>query len=266
MGNLITGVVIMSLTDFKWALITGASSGIGKEFAVQLSKKGLNIIAIGRNEERLIQTVETVKKSSNVEIISYTADLSQQENVKSLVVDLSKYQVDLLINNAGFGLYGEFTKLELSEIEKMIEVNIKALTSLSHIFSKEMIARKFGGIINIASVAGHIPLPYFSAYAATKAYVYNFSLGLWAELRKYNVHVLCVSPGPTETRFFERAFKNQSLQKFGSRMKPDEVVAGTLKAFEKGSVVYTPGMKNKFITFIGKKLLPDRFIAMVAGG
>ncbi len=256
----------MNLADFKWALITGASSGIGREFAIQLSKKGLNIIAVGKNEERLAQTVETVKKISDVKIISYAVDLSLQENVRSLIVDLSKYQIDLLINNAGFGLYGEFTELELSDIEKMIEVNIKTLTVLSHVFSKQMIARKFGGIINIASVAGHIPLPYFSAYAATKAYVYNFSLGLWAELRKHNIHVLCVSPGPTETRFFERAFRNQNLQKFGSRMQPDEVVSGALKAFEKGKAVYVPGLKNKLITFLGKKLLPDRFIATVAGG
>lgn len=255
----------MILKDFKWALVTGASSGIGRDFAIELSKRGLNIIAVGRDEQRLKEVANKVKEFSNIEFVVYPTDLSYQENVRTLIGDLSRYQIDLLINNAGFGLYGEFVNLELEEIERMIELNVKTLTTLSHVFAKSMIARKNGGIINIASVAGHIPLPYFGAYAATKAYVYNFSLALWAELKKYNVHVLCVSPGPTETRFFERAFKQQNLQKFGSRMQPNEVVIGALKAFEKGTVVYIPGLKNKFITLVSKKLLPDRFIAKVVG-
>lgn len=266
MGNMTLGSDVMVLKDFKWALITGASSGIGREFAIELSKNALNIIAVGRDLHKLEEVANKVRESSNVEFVIYPADLSKKEDVDSLIRDLSKYQVDLLINNAGFGLYGEFTELALDEIEKMIELNIKTLTILSHVFAKKMIERRSGGIINISSVAGHIPLPYFSAYAATKAYVYNFSLALWAELKKYNVHVMCVSPGPTETRFFERAFRQQNIQRFGNRMKPSEVAIGALRAFEKGLIVYTPGLKNKFIVFIGKKLMPDRFIARVLGG
>ncbi len=264
MDDIETGSDEMNLNNFKWALVTGASSGIGREFAIELSKRGLNIIAVGRNGQSLEEVADKVKQFSDVEFLIYRADLSKQENVRTLIMDLSKYQIDLLINNAGFGLYGEFIKLELAEIEGMIELNVKTLTTLSHVFANQMVSKGLGGIINIASVAGHIPLPYFNVYAATKAYVYNFSLALWAELRKYNVHVLCVSPGPTETRFFERAFKRQDLRKFGGRMQPDEVVAGALKAFEKGAAVYIPGLKNKIITFVGKKLFPDRFIAKVA--
>jgi len=256
----------MNLKSFKWALVTGASSGIGKELAIQLSKKGLNLIAVARDENRLKQLAENVREFSNTQIVTYPTDLSCEENVKFLIDDLSNYEIDLLVNNAGFGLYGEFINLELDELERMIELNVKTLTTLSHVFGKRMAMKRAGGIINIASIAGHIPLPYFNAYAATKAYVYNFSLGLWAELRKYNVHVLCVSPGPTETRFFERAFKQQELNKFGNRMNPKDVAAGVLRAFEKGAVLYTPGFRNKLISFVGKKLVPDRLIVRVLGG
>lgn len=254
----------MTLKNFRWALVTGASSGIGREFAIELSRKGLNIVAVGRDEERLKEVAKQVKQSSDVEFVVYPTDLSKQESVRTLIGDLSKYQIDLLINNAGFGLYGEFIKLELTEIQEMIELNVKTVTTLSHVFANQMVSKGSGGIINIASVAGHIPLPYFNVYAATKAYVYNFSLALWAELRKYGVHVLCVSPGPTETKFFERAFKGQELRKFGNPMRPGEVVAGAIKAFEKGEAVYVPGLKNKVVTFVGRKLLPDRFVAKVA--
>lgn len=249
------------LKDFKWALVTGGSSGIGREFVLELCRRGLNVIAVGRDTKRLEELVRQVKDVSGSTVLTYAVDLSLSERVKTFIQDVSKYEVDLLINNAGFGLYGEFIQLEQEEIEKMIEVNVKALTLLSHTFAKKMVERRLGGIINVASVAGHIPLPYFNAYAATKAYVYNFSIALWAELRKYNVHVMCVSPGPTETRFFERAFKGQNIRAFGNLMKPEQVVAGAIGAFEKKKAIYIPGFKNKLVSFVGKKLLSDKTIA-----
>lgn len=249
------------LENFKWALVTGGSSGIGREFVLELCKRGLNVIAVGRDTKRLEELVQQVKDVSGSTVLTYAVDLSSSERVKTFIQDVSKYEVDLLVNNAGFGLYGEFIQLEQEEIEKMIEVNVKALTLLSHIFAKKMVERRRGGIINVASVAGHIPLPYFNAYAATKAYVYNFSIALWAELRKYNVHVMCVSPGPTETRFFERAFKGQNIRAFGNLMKPEQVVAGAIEAFEKKKAIYIPGFKNKLVSFVGKKLLSDKTIA-----
>lgn len=249
------------IENFKWALVTGGSSGIGREFVLELCKRGLNVIAVGRDTKRLEELVQQVKDVSGSTVLTYAVDLSSSERVKTFIQDVSKYEVDLLVNNAGFGLYGEFIQLEQEEIEKMIEVNVKALTLLSHIFAKKMVERRRGGIINVASVAGHIPLPYFNAYAATKAYVYNFSIALWAELRKYNVHVMCVSPGPTETRFFERAFKGQNIRAFGNLMKPEQVVAGAIEAFEKKKAIYIPGFKNKLVSFVGKKLLSDKTIA-----
>lgn len=254
------------MKDFKWAIVTGASSGIGREFALELSKRGLNVIAVGRNEESLKQLAKEVEASSKVQISTHVVDLSNPSNVRKFIEDVSNFEVDLLVNNAGFGLFGEFISLDVTEIEQMIEVNVKALTLLSHHFAKQMVQRRRGGIINVASIAGHIPLPYFNAYSATKAYVYNLSLALWAELRRYNVHVLCVSPGPTRTRFFERAFKGQSVRTFGRLMDPKQVVLGAIEAFEKKKPLYVPGFKNKALIFVTRKLLPDRLIARFMAG
>jgi len=112
-----------------------------------------------------------------------------------------RFDIDLLVNNAGVGLYGDFVDKEYEEYENMMKLNINALTRLSHHYARLMTTKGNGGIINIASVAGFIPMPHFSVYSATKAYVYNFSMGLWAELRPHGVHVLCVAPGSTQTQF-----------------------------------------------------------------
>ncbi len=254
------------MKDFKWAIVTGGSSGIGREFVLELSRKGLNVIATGRNEERLRQLADEVKEEFKTEIHTFVVDLSSPQEVKRFIDQVSNFEIDLLVNNAGFGLYGEFVKLDLKEIEDMIEVNVKALTVLSHHFSKQMVQRRRGGIINVSSIAGYMPLAYFNAYSATKAYVYNLSLALWAELRKYNVHVLCVSPGPTRTRFFERAFKDQSFRTFGKLMDPKQVALGAIEAFEKNEPVYVPSFKNKLVSFVARKILPDRFIARLTAG
>jgi len=256
----------MNLKDFKWAIVTGGSSGIGREFVLELSRKGLNVIATGRNEERLKQLADEVKEEFKTEIHTFVVDLSSPQEVERFIDEVSNFEIDLLVNNAGFGLYGEFVKLDLKEMESMIEVNVKALTVLSHHFAKQMVQRRRGGIINVSSIAGYMPLAYFNAYGATKAYVYNLSLALWAELRKYNVHVLCVAPGPTRTRFFERAFKDRSFRTFGKLMDPKQVALGAIEAFEKKKPVYVASFKNKLVSFVTRKILPDRFIARLTAG
>jgi short-subunit dehydrogenase len=198
---------VMNLKDFNWAIVTGGSSGIGREFVLELSRRGLNVIATGRNEERLKQLAHEVKEEFKTEIHTFVVDLSSPRDVERFINGVSNFEIDLLVNNAGFGLYGEFVKLDLKEIEDMIEVNVKALTTLSHHFAKQMVQRRRGGIINVSSIAGYMPVAYFNAYSATKAYVYNLSLALWAELRKYNVHVLCVSEqGSSNARSKIRTF------------------------------------------------------------
>ncbi|MCD6105194.1 MAG: SDR family oxidoreductase [Thermosipho sp. (in: Bacteria)] len=237
-------------------LITGGSSGIGEEFAYQLAEKGLNLIIVGRNSERLEKVYKNTKRINekiSVEIINF--DLSQDID---LFIDTIKFfDIDHLINNAGFGLYGKFVNGNINLYNKMISVNIKALTLLSYFYSKKFIEKNKGGIINVASVAGFFPIPHFAVYGSTKSYVYNFSMSLWAELRKFNVHVMCLAPGKTKTRFFERANmkNNQKL------MSVKDVVYGAIKAYEKNKPLYIPGISNKLTYHLIRRIFSDKFVA-----
>ncbi|MFN3328523.1 MAG: SDR family NAD(P)-dependent oxidoreductase, partial [Fervidobacterium pennivorans] len=167
------------------------------------------------------------------------------------------FNVDILVNNAGVGLYGNFLDHPLEDYESMIRLNILALTRLSYHYGQIFARNNKGAIINIASVAGFIPIPHFSVYAATKAYVYSFSMSLWAELKDKNVHVLCVAPGTTETKFFERAKMTPAKM----MMKPKEVVKGALEALEKGKPLYIPGLTNKLSYYLFRRVFSDKFIA-----
>ncbi|WP_372589485.1 SDR family oxidoreductase [Fervidobacterium pennivorans subsp. shakshaketiis] len=240
---------------YRWALVTGASSGIGREFAFQLAKRGLNLILIGRNLTALTEVADEIHKISNSSVVILQADLTK--DLDMILDNTSRFNIDLLVNNAGFGLYGDFFSNSLDDYVQMIELNISSLTKLTHYYGSEMAKRECGGIINVASVAGFFPIPHLAVYGATKAYVYNLSMSLWAELKSKNVHVLCVAPGPTETKFFERA----KMETNGKLMKPELVVAGALRAFEKGKPLYIPGFGNKMTYYFVRKFFGDKFIA-----
>ncbi|SHH59177.1 SDR family NAD(P)-dependent oxidoreductase [Thermosipho atlanticus] len=243
----------------EWVLITGGSSGIGEEFAYQLACKGLNLIIVGRNQERLnniYKNIKHISKDIKLEIISF--DLSS--DIDLFLDTIKHYEIDHLINNAGFGWYGEFIEGDLNVYNRMISVNIITLTSLAHHFSKKLALKKKGGIINVASVAGFFPIPHFTVYAATKAYVYNFSMALWAEMKKYNVHVMCLAPGKTKTRFFERAnMKNQNQL----MMNVNKVVNNAIKAYEKNNPLCIPGVTNKLSYSIIRRIATDKFISKI---
>jgi short-subunit dehydrogenase len=240
---------------YRWALVTGASSGIGREFAFQLAKRGLNLVLIGRNLTALAEVADEIHKISNSSVVILQADLTK--DLDMVLDNTSRFNIDLLVNNAGFGLYGDFFSNSLDDYIQMIELNISALTKLTRYYGAEMAKRESGGIINVASVAGFFPIPHLAVYGATKAYVYNLSMSLWAELQVKNVHVLCVTPGPTETKFFERA----KMETKGKLMTPEQVVAGTLKAFESGKPLYIPGFGNKMTYYFVRKFFGDKFIA-----
>ncbi|QTA38127.1 SDR family oxidoreductase [Thermosipho ferrireducens] len=243
------------LKDFSWALVTGASSGIGEEFAFQLAQKKINLIIHGRNVERLEKIKEELS-ARGIMVRYFSADFSSKGGVESLIdfVERENIDVDLLINNAGFGHYGEFLSHDILFYKKMIETNIVALTELTYYFASKFVEKRRGGIINVASVAGYLPLPRFSVYAATKAFVYNFSMALWAELSKYNVHVLCLSPGTTKTRFFERINKTNV-----NGMPVEKVVRTALEAFEKDKPSVIPGFLNKLFVFT-ESLIPKKHL------
>ena len=222
------------------ALITGASSGLGEEFARQLAAQGANLILVARSADKLNKLAAELRQQFRVQVTVLPADLSSAEEVSRLAAEVKTraLKVDILVNNAGLGIFENFLDTPLQRQMEQVDVNVRALVSLTHAFAPGMVAAKCGGIINIASTASFQPLAGADVYAATKAFVLLFSEGLSLELEKSGVRVLAACPGPVATEFF--AGMNPKLQR--SQMdQPATVVRDTLRAFEKGKRVAYPG-------------------------
>ncbi len=189
------------------ALITGASAGIGAAFAQELAARQTNLVLVARSEAKLQQLAQQLQDKSKIQVDFVVQDLTEPAAAKAVfeAVTQKGLTIDLLINNAGFGEYGDFAKLDGEQQVKMIQLNILTLVDLTHQFLPGMRQRRSGGIINMSSVAAFQPMPYFSVYAASKAFILSFSEALWAENSSYGVHVLAVCPGPTDTNFFQEA-------------------------------------------------------------
>lgn len=234
------------------ALITGASSGIGEAFAKELAARQTNLVLVARSQEKLHQLAEKLQKKYNIQVEMIVKDLTES-NATADVFDITKNQgltIDLLINNAGFGDYGDFAERDGERQIKMIQLNVLALVDLTHKFLPLMRQRRSGSIINVSSIAAFQPIPYLSVYAASKAFVLSFSEALWAENRDYGVRVLVVCPGPTESNFFtEASFPSSFTGKTSKISTPEEVVNDALNALAKGdSTVISGGVLSKIIT------------------
>jgi uncharacterized protein len=233
------------------ALITGASSGIGAAFAEALAQRGMNVVLVARSEDRLLALANTLKSQYGIRADVMVQDLTQPDAATMVykAVEALGVAVDLLINNAGFGDYGVFGDRPRQKQLDMVQLNIAALVDLTHQFLPQMQERRSGSILNIASIAGFQPMPYFSVYAATKAFVLSFSEALWAENQTTGVHIMAVCPGPTESRFFEVADFPQTLASEGQGIVSAEVVVQeALRAFDnRQSNVVTGGMGNQMI-------------------
>lgn len=181
------------------ALITGASSGIGKNMAYVLANKGIDLILVARNKDELLKIKANVKV--NVEVIEL--DLLKEKNVFKLYEMCKDRNIDILINNAGFGLFGLFTETDLARELEMIDLNIKAYHILTKLFLKDFVKRDYGRILNVASMAGFMPGPYMATYYATKNYIVSLSLAIYEELKrdKSNVKISIFCPGPVNTNF-----------------------------------------------------------------
>lgn len=181
------------------ALITGASSGIGKNMAYVLANKGIDLILVARNKDELLKIKANVKV--NVEVIEL--DLLKEKNVFKLYEMCKDRNIDILINNAGFGLFGLFTETDLDRELEMIDLNIKAYHILTKLFLKDFVKRDYGRILNVASMAGFMPGPYMATYYATKNYIVSLSLAIYEELKrdKSNVKISIFCPGPVNTNF-----------------------------------------------------------------
>lgn len=232
------------------ALITGASSGIGMELARIHAEKKDNLILVARSIENLNALKSSLEKLHGVKILCLEKDLSTADAAHEIFTEVenSKIDVDYLINNAGFGEYGFFHETELKKNEQMIQLNIATLTQLCHLFSKKMIQRKSGKIMNVASTAAFQPGPLMAVYFATKSYVLHFSEALNNELRDIGVTVTALCPGPTESKFMEVAKMNESSLIKGRKLPSSRSVAEFgYKSMMKGKAVAIHGVMNRFL-------------------
>jgi short-subunit dehydrogenase len=245
-------------------LITGASSGIGEVFARKLAARGRNVLLVARSEDKLITLCNELGRSNSIRAQYVALDLSQPESPARLFAEAEKRGlfVDMLINNAGFGSMGEFSKLDLARELNMIDLNIKALVELTHRFIQPMLARKQGAIINVASTAAFQAVPFMATYAATKAFVLSFSEALWEENRQYGIKVMALCPGVTDTNFFEAARGHKPPARFSQT--PEEVVDVALRGLARGKSHVISGWTN-FLMTQSERLAPRSLITRVAG-
>lgn len=239
------------------ALITGAGSGLGLEFGRQLAQADWNLILAGRNEQRLGDAAEELKSVGSGWVKSIAVDLSEAGAARQLHTQVGETgeAVELLINNAGVGLFGEHTTLPDEELSAMLTLNIVNLTLLSQYFGADMKERGHGYLLNIASTAGFQPVPLLSSYAASKSYVLNFTEALAKELEDHGVKVSCLCPGHTESNFFERAGIVASEKGFFSpraRMDPEEVARVGLETVFGRRLTVIPGFRNKALALANR--------------
>jgi short-subunit dehydrogenase len=250
------------------ALITGASGGIGKAFAEELAARKTNLVLVARSVEKLNEIATKLQQQHQIKVEVIPKDLTET-NATNEVFDVIKQKeltIDLLINNAGFGDYGDFAERDGERQLNMIQLNIMALVDLTHKFLPLMRQRRSGSIINVSSIAGFQPMPYLSIYAATKAFVLSFSEAIWAENKDYGVKVLVVCPGPTETDFFTEAKFPETLANTNNQIAtPEEVVQDALQGLEKGdSTVVSGGLGNKIIVNMHRFLPRESLVSAIA--
>lgn len=233
----------------RWGLVTGASSGIGAEFARQLAARGMHLILVARRTEMMQGLAAELDRlhGTKTEIISI--DLTAADAVQQIAdkVAAAGIEVDLLVNCAGFGMVGEILETDFDRVRQMLRLNIEALAALTYQFLPGMIRRNRGAVVNVASIAAFQPVAYMGAYAASKAFVLHFTEALHAELSDTGVVAMAVCPGVTKTDFFDVAGATGWLQKHSSQT-PEEVVRQALKALDRGRQYVVTGWRNYLLT------------------
>jgi uncharacterized protein len=219
------------------ALVTGASSGIGEEFARQLAARGYDLILVARRKDRLEQLAEQLSTTTHV----IDCDLGSEAAKLPGKVEKLGVDVDLLVNNAGFGLRGHFTDLDADREAEMVRVNCEAVVTLTHAFLPAMIDRGRGGVITVASTAGMQPLPYETTYAATKAFAISFMEALSMELRGTGVRALVVNPGPVKTEWQSVAGYDENTRIMPGMIDAQRCVSDSLRAYDRGKRSIIPG-------------------------
>jgi len=242
---------------YSCALITGASSGLGEEFALQLAPRVDKLVLVARREERLNQIADMIRvRHPHVAVMVFAADLNLANQRENLVKFLTanRFVPDLLVNNAGMGDYGEFVSSDWPKLEAMLRLNIEALTHLTHALVPEMIRRGFGAVVNVSSLASLLPIPDFAVYAATKAYVTSFSEALRIELKEHGIPVLAVCPGPVRTGFGEASRRAPEAKAMPVKewfyVPKQQVVAESIRALDGNRARVYPGLKTAAAAFV----------------
>jgi short-subunit dehydrogenase len=243
--------------DDKWAVITGASSGLGAEFARQLATLGANLVVCARSEGKLRQLADELSAAHRVEVCRVPVDLARPGGPPELcaAVDRLGVEVEHLVNNAGFGSFGNLVSTDVRSQVEMVRLNCEAVVALSHHFLPAMLSRGSGGIIQLASVAAFQPMPYMATYSASKAFVLSFSTALAEEVRGSGVVVTAVCPGPVPTGFQDRARVRLRRMDRAIAVSAEEAVRESLAAYARGVDIFVPGAAAR-LGAAGLRLIP----------
>jgi len=247
------------------ALITGASSGIGLELAKCFARDGYHLVLVADDSDGLIAAAAEMRELGSGDVSTITADLSRVSEAERVFqhIETSGRDLDVLVNNAGVGVYGQFIETSLEEEIAMIQLNTLSFVALTKFFAPRMTQRGSGRILMTASVASKMPTPYLTVYGATKAFVYEFAQGLREELHDTGVTVTALMPGPTDTNFFERAHAEDSKILDEKLADPAEVAKAGYEALMRGDAKIVVPLKYKVQTAISQ-VVPDRIVAKQA--
>jgi len=239
--------VDVAATRLTRALVTGASSGLGEEFCRQLAARGMDLVVVARRGDRLHALSQSLRRAHGAEVEVLVADLGSEVGVAAVVDRLhgAEAPVDLLVNNAGFGLYGDFADQDPARVADLLDVNVRAVVALSRAALPRLIERQRGGIINVASTASFQPDPYAAVYGASKAFVRSFSEALHEEVRGDGVRVLALCPGYTVTEFQAVADVTRNPLPDWAAPSAESVVSAGLHGFTRGDAVVVPGLVNR---------------------
>jgi short-subunit dehydrogenase len=242
----------------EYILITGASSGIGLELAIQLAAKNFNLILVARSEDKLISLQKELKSKYKVEVEYLLYDLSEPHSAQDLYQQVKdqKYIVSGLINNAGFGEYGFFMEMSLKRDEEMIAVNISSLVGLTKLFGADMVLAGKGRIMNIASLLSFLPFPYYSVYSATKSFVLAFTETVSAELKGTGVVLTALCPGTVETPFHTESMRKTNAMSANKPMPAEVVAKAGVELFLNGNSKKVVGFMNWFLSNL-PRITPD---------
>jgi short-subunit dehydrogenase len=242
--------VLDSYND-RWAMITGASSGIGAEFAVQLAGRGMHLILVARRKDKMSELATDLNTRHGTRCHIVAIDLSEPESGRRLFEEVKRLgvQIELLVNNAGVGLIGQIETTTPEAVRKMLNLNLMTLADLTYRVLPGMLERGHGAIINLSSQAAFQPVAFMAAYSASKSFILHFSEALWAEARSRGVTVMALCPGVTRTEFFDLAGAPGWLEKHTS-ISTNKVVKTALKSMERRRQYVVPGWKNYFMTLL----------------